>query len=76
VDIEPPEYQWRKIFMAALTDMNSGKFADRLAAADDAVFKRLFELEGKAGTDVERLALENTMQDLRMLREKSDQFRV
>jgi hypothetical protein len=47
-----------------------------LAAADDAVFHRLFALENKAGTEGERLALEDTMQDIRLLRENCFHFRA
>ena len=62
------EYQWRWIFVAALTERDLEKPSGRLTAADDAVFNRLLELENEVGTAEERLALEDTMQALRMLR--------
>jgi hypothetical protein len=70
------EYQWRKLFLAALTEIDSEKFSARLIAADDAVFNRLLELEGKAGTSGERIALEDTMQDIRLLRDNCYHFRT
>jgi hypothetical protein len=70
------EYQWRKLFLAALTEIDSEKFSARWIAADDAVFNRLLELEGKAGTSGERIALEDTMQDIRLLRDNCYHFRT
>jgi hypothetical protein len=69
------EYQWRRLFVAALAEIDSGKFSARLIAADDAVFSRLLELENHAGTAGERIALEDTMQDIRLLRENCYHFR-
>ena len=62
------EYQWRRLFVAALTEIDSEKFSARLIAADDAVFNRLLELEDRAGIAEERIALEDTMQDIRLLK--------
>jgi hypothetical protein len=69
------ETPWQKLFVAALTEVDSEKFAIRLSVADDAVFHRLLALEGLPGTGEERLALEDTMQDLRLLRENCFHFR-
>jgi hypothetical protein len=69
------EYQWRKLFVAALTEIDLEKFAARLIAADDAVFNRLWELEEQAGTAGERIALEDTLQDIRLLRDNCCHFR-
>lgn len=69
------DYDWRRLFVAALTETDSEKFSARLVAADDSVFQRLFELEGKQDTAGERLALEDTMQDIRLLRENCLHFR-
>lgn len=74
--MDTSDYQWRRLFVAALTEIDSEKFSTRLAAADDAVFHRLFALENKAGTEGERLALEDTMQDIRLLRENCFHFRT
>ncbi len=63
-----PEYQWRRLFWDALTDIGSVNSSLRLEAADDALFNRLLELEATTGTEAERLALEDTMQDLRLMR--------
>lgn len=70
------DYQWCSLFVAALTEIDSETFSARLSAADDAVFHRLLALEGKAGTEGERLALEDTMQDIRLLRENCYHFRA
>ena len=70
------EYQWQRTFFAVLTEVDSEKFVTRLEAADEEIFQRLLELEGTEGTDVERLALENTMQSLRQLRGYDYLFRV
>jgi hypothetical protein len=69
------EYQWRALFVAALTNVDDENSLESLAIADDAVFKRLLELEGTTGNDEERMALEDTMQDIRMLRDRSNHFR-
>jgi hypothetical protein len=69
------EYEWRRLFVAALTEIDSEKFSARLMAADDAVFHRLFELEGKEESYGERIALEDTLQDIRLLRENCFHFR-
>jgi hypothetical protein len=53
-------------------DENSSSLTD----ADDAIFNRLIELEGTSGNDEERLALEDTTQDIRMLRDRSNHFRI
>jgi len=70
------EYEWRAHFVAALTKVDEEDSLASLAIADDAVFLRLLELEGTTGTDHERLALEDTMQDIRMLRDRSNHFRI
>ena len=62
------EYVWQRSFFAVLTEVDSEKFIERLIVADDEVFERLLELEGTAGTAGERLALEDTLQSLRLLR--------
>ena len=65
---------WRQLFVAALTEVDSEKFQARLVAADDAVFHRLFELECSTGTEEERLALEDTMQDILLIRNNCSHF--
>jgi hypothetical protein len=65
---------WRQLFVAALTEVDSDKFYARLVAVDDAVFNRLFELECSSGTEEERLALEDTMQDILLLRNNCSYF--
>jgi hypothetical protein len=67
--MDTSEHCWRHIFVAALTEIDSEKFAVRMAAAADAVFHRLLDLEGEARTDGERSAPEDTMQDIRLLRD-------
>ena len=73
--MDASEYRWRRLFLAALIEIDSEKFAARLIAADDAVFNRLLELEGKDANYGERLALEDTMDDIRLLRENCHHFR-
>ena len=70
------EYPWRHLFLVALRDISCESGLARLIIAEDAVFERLWELEGTSGTDQERLALENTMQDLRLLKTNSYHFRI
>jgi hypothetical protein len=70
------DFEWRRLFVAALTEIDSEKFSTRLAAADDAVFHRLLTIEDQTGTDGERLALEDTMQDIRLLRDNCCHFRT
>jgi hypothetical protein len=74
--MDTPEYRWQQLFVAALTEIDSEKFIIRLLAADDAVFNRLLELEDKDATDDERLALEGTMEDIRLLRDNCYHFRA
>jgi hypothetical protein len=74
--VNTSEYHWRCAFVAVLREVDLEKFATRLTVADDAVFQRLLELEGIEGTEQERIALEDTMQDIRLLRENSCHFRV
>jgi hypothetical protein len=69
-------YRWQRAFFAALTEVDSEQYAARLAEADDGIFQRLLELEGTAGTDKERLTLEDTMESLRLLRNYDLNFRV
>jgi hypothetical protein len=71
-----PEYGWRRLFVAVLMETDPEKVPARLTAADDAVFNRLLEIENKEGTHAERLALEDTMQDLRLLRANCYDFRA
>ncbi len=68
------ERRWRHLLLAVLTELDSEKFSIRLAAADDAIFDRLIQLEGTAGTDEERLALEEAQMDIRLLRRNCYQF--
>jgi len=65
--MDTSEYRWRQLFVAALVEIDFDKFVARLMAADDAVFNRLFELEGQDANSRERLALEETMEDIRLL---------
>lgn len=62
------ERRWRHLLLAVLTEVDTEKFAVRLTAADDAIFERLFQIEGVAGTDEERMALEDAQADIRLLR--------
>ena len=55
--MDASEYRWRRLFLAALIELDSEKFAARLIAVDDAVFNRLLELEGKSANNEERRAL-------------------
>ena len=70
------EYLWQRAFFAVLTEVDSEKFIERLIVADDEVFERLLELEGTVGTAAERLALEDTLQSLRLLRNYDYHFRL
>jgi hypothetical protein len=74
--MDTSDYQWRNLFVAALTEIDSEKFSARLSASDDAVFHRLLALENKEGTEGERVALEDTMRDIRLLRENCYHFRA
>jgi|HubBroStandDraft_6_1064221.scaffolds.fasta_scaffold2213292_1 hypothetical protein len=74
--MDTSDYRWRQLFVAALVELDSEKFSARLAAADDAIFDRLLGLEGKTESDEERLTLEDTMQDIRLLRENCCHFRA
>lgn len=65
---------WRHLFVIALRELDSEKFVHRLTAADDAVFLRLLALEGKPADDEERMALEETLEDIRLLRNSCYQF--
>jgi hypothetical protein len=76
VPMDSVEYLWQRSFFAVLTEVDSEKFLERLIVADDEVFERLFELEGTVGTGGERLALEDTMQSLRLLRNYDYHFRL
>jgi hypothetical protein len=73
--VDTREYQWRSYFVTALTQVDAENSAS-LSLADDAIFNRLFEIEGTSGNEEERLALEDTMQDIRMLRDRSNHFRI
>ena len=74
--MDTSEYRWQRLFAAALMEVDSEKFITRLIAADDAVFNRLFVREGQDAIDGERLALEGTMEDIRLLRENCHHFRT
>jgi hypothetical protein len=71
--VDTREYHWRSYFVAALTKVDD---ENSLNIADDAIFNRLLELEGTPGNDEERQALEDTMQDIRMLRDRNNHFRI
>jgi hypothetical protein len=73
--VDTREYQWRSYFVTALTTIDDKNSAS-LSLADVAIFNRLFEIEGTSGNEEERLALEDTMQDIRMLRDKGERFRT
>src|ERR1700720_3290430 len=74
--VDSVEYLWQRAFFAVLTEVDSEKFIERLIVADDEVFERLLELEGTVGTAAERLALEDTLQSLRLLRNYDYHFRL
>jgi hypothetical protein len=66
--MDTSERRWRHLLLAVLTEIDTDKFSVRLTAADDAVFQRLLQLEGTDGTDEERLALEEALMDIQLLR--------
>ncbi len=70
------QYVWQRSFFAVLTEVDSEKFVARLIVADDEVFERLLVLEDTLGTDKERVALEDTLQSLRLLRNYDYHFRL
>ncbi len=74
--MDTSECQWRGMFVAAIAEIDSERFSTRLIAADDAVFNRLLALECEGGSDGERLALEDTMQEVRLLRDACCRFRI
>ena len=74
--MENTEYSWRSIFVEALSGITCEKSLVALNTAEDAVFERLFELEGTSGTENERRSLEDTMQDIRLVRGRSYDFRA
>jgi hypothetical protein len=74
--VDRVEYVWQRSFFAVLTEVDSERFLTRLVVADDEVFHRLLELEGSVGTHEERLALEDTLQSLRLLRKYDYHFRL
>lgn len=61
-------YLWQTALDEAIREFNPQKLAIRVAAADDAVFYRLLEIEGTTENEDERLALEDAMEDVRLLR--------
>ncbi len=62
------EPRWRRMFTAVLTELDPEKFPVRLIAADDSIFYRLLELEGRADMEEERRALEEALEDIKLLR--------
>jgi len=68
------EPRWRRLFAAALTEVDTEKFTARLTAADDAVFYRLLELEDRPDMGEERTELEEALEDLRLLRSNCHMF--
>ena len=74
--VDSVQYVWQRSFFAVLTEVDSEKFVARLIVADDEVFERLFELEGTLGTEQERVALEDTLRSLRLLRNYDYHFRL
>lgn len=67
-------YPWQLALSEAISETDSENLGVRLAAADDAVFYRLLEMEG-SDDDAERLALEDAMEDIRLLRSLALRFR-
>ena len=61
-------YSWQAVVCEAITEFDAERVPERLCAADDAVFYRLLELEGDADDSEERLALEDAMEGVRLLR--------
>jgi hypothetical protein len=74
--MENIEYSWRSVFVAALSGITCEESLAALSVAEDAVFERLFELEGTNGTEDERRSLEDTMQDILLVRGRSHYFRA
>jgi hypothetical protein len=74
--VDTREYHWRSYFVTALTKVDDDNSSSSLTIADDAIFNRLLEMEGTTGNEEERIALEDTMQDIRMLRDRSNHFRI
>jgi hypothetical protein len=72
--MDSPKRDWRHLFVTALRELESEKFVERLTAADDAVFNRLLELEDEPANHEERLALEETLEDIRLLRNSCYDF--
>lgn len=73
--MENSEYSWRSIFVEALSSITCEKSMAALHTAEDAVFERLLQLEGSTGTEEERRSLEDTMQDILLVRGRSYDFR-
>ena len=61
-------YLWQTALAEAITELHSDELPTRLAAADDAIFYRLLEIEGTTDNGEERLALEEALGDVRLLR--------
>jgi hypothetical protein len=70
----PEQHEWRQLFVAALTEVDTQQFSLRLALADDSVFERLLHLEGTSNTTEERSALEEALEDIRLLRNNCFHF--
>ena len=74
--MENTQYPWQLALTEAIRELNQERLAIRLAEADDAVFYRLLEIEGTIENEEERLALEDAMQDVRLLRNHTFRFTV
>lgn len=62
------EPRWRRMFTAVLTELDPEKVPVRLITADDSIFYRLLELEGRPEMEEERLELEDALEDIKLLR--------
>jgi hypothetical protein len=63
---------WQNPYIDAVQELDTQKFRQRVIAAEEAVLSRAHQIENLKGEDDEKLALNNALKSLRVLRGVSE----
>ena len=66
--------EWQQPYLAALMEADRKKILDRVTDAENAIFNRLQSLAGNADHHAERLAIEDALNALRVLKREALHF--
>lgn len=69
-----PHGEWQRLYLAAMTEIDKARLAEKLYNAESAIFERLQKLTAKPETEAERVAIDDAIHGLQVLKRETLNF--